>query len=238
VSKHLVADAYFSKKSFVDQLVAGGFELVSRLRSDAHLRYLYTGPKENRPGRPRQFAGRISVRELSEEVFTPCAIAEDGSWIGYTAVVNVKAWKRSARVVIVHDLDAEGAITGHRIYVTTDCSLDGGETLHIYQCRFHQEFIYRDAKQELGLEHCQAYSWQKIDFHINMSLTAASLAKAAHHLDDPEKRKTPFSIADIKTRYVNEYQGRRIITMFGIDPDSAIIRKMWPIISKLGLRTG
>jgi len=238
ISKYVVADAYFSKKPFVDQLVGEGFELVSRLRNDASLRYLYTGSKENRPGRPRQFAGRISARNLSEEVFTPCAKAEDNSWIAYTAVANIKAWKRSARVVIVHDLDEDGNITAHRIYAATECSLDGGEVLHMYQCRFHQEFLYRDAKQELGLEHCQAYSWQKIDFHINISLTAASLAKAAHHLDDPAKRKQPFSIADIKTRYVNEYQARRIITMFGIDPNSAIIRKMWPIVSKLGLRTG
>jgi hypothetical protein len=68
-----------------------------------------------------------------------------------------------------------------------------------------------------------------------MSLTAGPLAKAAHHLNDQAKRKLPFSITDIKTCYVNEYQGRRKITMFGVDPNSPIIRKMWPIISKLGL---
>lgn len=209
---------------------------MSRLRNDTHLRYLYMGPKENRRGRPRTFNGRVSVRALSEEVFTSCAQADDGSWIAYTAVVNIKAWKRKARVVVVHDLNEQGDVKGHRIYVTTDCSLDGGVVLHMYQCRFQQEFLYRDAKQELGLEHCQAYSWQKIDFHINLALTAGSLAKAAHHPEEPATRVQPFSIADIKTRYVNKYQARRIITMFGIDPDSAIIRLAWPLISKLGLR--
>lgn len=236
ISKYLVADAYFSKKPFVDQLVNEGFEFVSRLRTDTHLRYIYTGPKEERRGAPRQFTARVKVKELDKKVFTQCAAAEDNSWVAYSAIVNVKAWKRSASVVIVHDLSGEGEITGHRIYVSTDLSVKGEKTLHMYQSRYQQEFLYRDAKQELGLEHSQAYSWQKIDFHINMALTAGSLAKAAHHLDCPDKRREPFSIADIKTMYVNEYQARRIISMFRIDPDSTLIKKMWPIIRKLGLR--
>ncbi len=39
-----------------------------------------------------------------------------------------------------------------------------------------------DSKQEIGLGDCQAYSWQKIDFHLNASLTTVALAKAAHCL--------------------------------------------------------
>ena len=236
VSKYVAADAYFSRKPFVDQLINSGFELVSRLRTDAHLRYLYTGPKENRSGAPRKYEGRVDARQLRPDVFTPCCQGDDGSWIGYTAVVNVKAWKRQARVVIVHDLDENTNVTGHRIYVSTDTQLDGGELLHIYQCRFQQEFLYRDAKQELGLEHCQAYSWQKIDFHLNISLTVGSLAKVAHHLQDQDQRLRPFSIADIKTQYRNEYQAVRILSLCRIDLHHPLIVKLWPNIRNHGLR--
>lgn len=236
VSKYVAADAYFSRKPFVDQLVGCGFELVSRLRTDAHLRYLYTGPKEKRSGAPRKYDGRVDTRQLRPDVFTPCCQAADGSWIGYTAVVNVKAWKFPARVVVVHDLDEDGKITGHRIYVSTDVQLDGGELLHMYQCRFQQEFLYRDAKQELGLEHCQAYSWEKIDFHLNVSLTVGSLAKVAHHLQDQTQRSRPFSIADIKTQYRNEYQAVRILSLCRIDLHHPLILKLWPDIKNHGLR--
>lgn len=236
VSKYVAADAYFSRKPFVDQLLGSGFELVSRLRTDAHLRYLYTGPKEKRSGAPRKYDGRVDARQLRPDVFTPCCQAEDGSWIGYTAVVNVKAWKLPARVVVVHDLDEDGKITGHRIYVSTDVQLDGGELLHIYQCRFQQEFLYRDAKQELGLEHCQAYSWEKIDFHLNVSLTVGSLAKVAHHLQNQAQRAKPFSIADIKTQYRNEYQAIRILSLCRIDLHHPFILKLWPDIKNHGLR--
>jgi hypothetical protein len=236
VSKYVAADAYFSRKPFVDQLVSSGFELVSRLRTDAFLRYIYTGSKENRSGAPRKYDGQVDARQLRPDVFTPCCQSEDGSWIGYTAVVNVKAWKRPARVVIVHDLDENAKVTGHRIYVSTDLQLEGGELLHIYQCRFQQEFLYRDAKQELGLEHCQAYSWEKIDFHLNVSLTVGSLAKVAHHLQDQVQRQRPFSIADIKTQYRNEFQAVRILTLCRIDLHHPLIQKLWPDINNYGLR--
>ena len=39
-SKHLSADAYFSKKPFIDNVLEAGMHLVSRLRDDAHLQYL------------------------------------------------------------------------------------------------------------------------------------------------------------------------------------------------------
>jgi hypothetical protein len=62
VSLYVVAGAYFSRKPFLDQLLASNFHLVSRLRTDGHLRYLYAGPKENRPGAPpSSMAGLISV---------------------------------------------------------------------------------------------------------------------------------------------------------------------------------
>ncbi|WP_420457940.1 transposase [Neolewinella sp.] len=236
VSSQVVADAYFSKKPFVDQLLGAGFELVSRLRNDAHLRYLYRGVHVKRPGARKQFAGRVNVRDLDHSVFDLFAEAEDRTWKAYQAVVNAKALKRRVGVVIIHDLDAGGVITAHRIYLSTDQGLTGPQIVHAYQCRFQQEFLYRDAKQQLGLEHSQAYTWPKIDFHFNLCLTVGSLAKAAHHLVDQTQRALPFSIADIKTCYVNDYQARRTTRMFGIDPESTLIRSAWSKITNFGLR--
>lgn len=236
ISKYLAVDAYFSRHPFVDQLVTEGFKVVTRLRKDAKIRYMYHGPKEKRPGKPRQYDGYVEVRSLREDVFTPCAIDEDGKWIAYQAVVNIEALKRQVMLVVVHDLGNDGEISGHRLYISTDMKLNGGEVLHIYQCRFQQEFLYRDAKQELGLEHCQAYSWQKNDYHFNVALTVGSLAKAAYHLRSPGEPLGSFSIADIKQRHMNEYQARRIISLCRLDLDDALMRKLQPEISNFGLR--
>ena len=48
----VVADAAFSVKSFVDELMGVGFNLVSRFRNDAVLHYIYQGPHSVGRGRP------------------------------------------------------------------------------------------------------------------------------------------------------------------------------------------
>jgi hypothetical protein len=210
--------------------------VITRLRKDAKIRYIYRGRKEKRRGRPRQFDGYVDVRSLRADVFTPCAVDEDDKWIAYQAVVNVEALKRQVVLVVVHDLDGDGKVSGHRLYISTDMKLDGGEVLHIYPCRFQQEFLYRDAKQELGLEHCQAYSWQKNDYHFNVALTVGSLAKVAYHLRGPGQPVGSFSIADIKQRHMNEYQAQRILSLCRLDLDEDLIRRLQPQISNFGLR--
>ncbi len=236
ISRTVVADAYFSKAPFINKLTAADLDVVSRLRTDARMRYLYKGPPSSGRGRPKQYDGMVQPRELRPEVFAKCGSDPDGKWIAYTAIVNIPAWGSLARVVIIHQLDEDAKITSHRIFVSTNTELTGEEVLVYYPARFQQEFLYRDAKQELGLDQSQAYSAAKIDFHVNTSLTVGSLAKVAHHLSDPEQRGLPFSIADTKTEYVNEHQAFRILSMCNIDIHLPIITKMLPAIRNYGKR--
>ena len=85
------------------------------------------------------------------------------------------------------------------------------------------EFLYRDAKQFVGLEHCQSQSETKLHFHFNTALTTVSLAKAIQHLSQPIEQRNPFSMADIKTQYFNELIFDLIIQQCGICPHQAKI---------------
>jgi len=236
VSNYLVVDAYFSRNPFIDRMIEAGYNVVSRLKKNVYMRYLYTGLRAKGRGAPKKYDGKIDPLNLRENVFSPCAKADDDSWIAYEAVVHIRSWKRKAKIVVIHDLDKQGQVKSYRILVSTDLQLNGGEVIHMYQCRFQQEFLFRDAKQEAGLEHCQAYSWERIYFHVNIALSAVSLAKAAHHLVQSVEQRRAFSIADIRTRYTNEYQAKRIFSICGIDPQTAKIKSLWEKISNLGKR--
>jgi len=200
------------------------------------MRYLYYGPRRKGRGRPKQYDGRIDPKNLREDQFNVCAKAEDGSWIAYEAVVNIRAWKRSARVVIEHTLDENGDIKSYKIYACTDTSMNGGEIKHAYNSRFQIEFLYRDAKQEAGLQHCQARSTEKLHFHINTALTCVSLAKAAYHLTIPVDQRGAFSIADVKTNYANDLLFNRIICWSGITPNHKIIKIVRNKVKAFGRR--
>jgi hypothetical protein len=235
ISNLLLVDAYFAKRPFIDSMVDAGFIVTTRLRKDARLRYLYKGPKHRGRGRPKQYEGRIDIYNLHPDKVKNCAQADDGSWIAYELVANVQAWKRNVKLVVVHELREDGSVRTARLIACTDVDIDGGCALFAYHSRFQIELLYRDAKQHLGLTHCQARSEKRIHFHLNASLTAVSLAKVAHHLEQGKQEK-PFSMADIKTRYANELLLERFISTFGIDPNMSKINSLRDQVTNFGRR--
>ena len=227
VSRYVAADGFFACQPFVDRVVGAGFDLITRLRTNARLRYLYEGPHEQRRGRRRQYDGYVNPRDLRSDYFELFAQAADGSWRAYAAIVNVEAWKRNVRLVVVQHLDRRtGQVRSHTLLASTDPEMTGAQVLQHYQCRFQIEFLFRDAKQHAGLTHCQARSWQKIDFHLNTALTAVSLARVVHQLSQPAGERTSFSMADVKMLYANELLLNQFFSMCGINPDQPKI-KSW-----------
>jgi hypothetical protein len=63
ICKLLVADAYFSKESFVTGVKMMGFNLISRFRDDVNLKYLYTGPKSGKRGQASEVRGKGGSQE-------------------------------------------------------------------------------------------------------------------------------------------------------------------------------
>ena len=234
ISNIVAADAFFARAPFINALINAGFEVVTRLRKDSVLRYLYHGPKRRGRGRPKTYDGRIDPMNLRQDQFSVCAKAEDDSWIAYEAVINVRAWKRNVRLVVEQSLDEKGQIKSYKLYVATDLSMPGGEVKHAYNCRYQIEFLYRDAKQHAGLSQCQARSEEKLFFHLNTALTCVSLAKAAFHIPLPAEKRKSFSMADIKNAYANEFIFDRIISMFGICPNSTLIKSARDSIRAFG----
>lgn len=221
ISKYIVVDAYFSKEPFVSAICLEEFDIVSRLRDDASLNYLYRGPKTQGRGRPKKYDGKIDYKKLKDDYFTLIENSENSS-VNH-GIVYSKSLKRDVSIVIINTKKKEK--WSHKIYMTTDLELSADKILEYYQTRFQIEFLYRDGKQHTGLNDCQARSENKLDFHFNMSLTTINVAKIAHWISVPKGKRKSFSMADIKTRYHNELLMNRIFIMFGIKPNDAKNKK-------------
>ncbi len=218
ISKYLVADAWFSKKSFVDKIISLDMHLVSRLRDDADLRYLSKAPLTGKRGRPRKYTGKIDTSNIDQDYFT--FISEDKESLIYATEVYSKALKRNILVVHVTYSKANGK-DARKLYFSTDISMDPGDVLLYYHSRFQIEFLYRDGKQHTGLNDSQARSENKLHFQFNASLTSINIAKAIHWLSIPKKERGAFSMADIKTMNHNILMLNRFFDVFGIYPHSA-----------------
>jgi hypothetical protein len=226
LSSYLAADAYFAKRSFIDRICKSTkLQVISRLRRDASLRYLYTGPRSGGRGRPRQYAGKVDFTKPNFEHFT--LSHQDQELRIYSAVLNCPCLKRNIRVAYTQYLDAANLPTHYKLYFSTDLDLPAWMIVKYYRLRYHQEFLIRDAKQFTGLADCQARSMNKIDFHVNMALTAVNVAKVEQGL----KAEQPFSMADVKTLYHNQLLLDRFISILPkgveLDKNDPEIRKLY-----------
>jgi hypothetical protein len=88
----------------------------------------------------------------------------------------------------------------------TDCS--AMDILRYYKARFQIEFLFRDAKQHMGLCNCQSTHQEKLDFHFNASLAALNLLRLEdrrQNLDAGAGGRHVISIASGKIRKFNAH---------------------------------
>ncbi len=69
ISDVVVSDAYFAKETFVTGLKKMGFDLVSRLPRNASLRYIHSGERTNKKGRPRKYDGKVDIENMVYDKF-------------------------------------------------------------------------------------------------------------------------------------------------------------------------
>ena len=171
-----VGDGFYAKQKVFDTVTDLGGDLITRLRSDANLRYLYTGAPKDGPGRPKQYDGKIDWddRETLTRRFDEVGRLPDQPEVRvFTTVANSPHFERDFRIVLLVGPGGEEQI----ILASTNTNQHAEEVARYYRLRYQIEFVIRDAKQHTGLTHCQARSQEKLNFHLNMSVATANLLR-------------------------------------------------------------
>jgi hypothetical protein len=226
LSKYILVDAYFSKEPFITAICKEKFEIISRLRKDAHLQYEYIGLQKKGRGRPKTFDGKVDYQNINLNYFEE--IEKCGKEKIYQGKLYSKALKKWINLVIVYSF--KKGKWNHKNYFSTDLNLNAKTLIEYYRARFQIEFLYRDAKQHTSLNHCQARSEKKLNMHFNLALTAVNIAKITHWIPLKNEKKLPFSMSNVKINYLNDLHIDRFIKGFGISPN---LYKNKSIISKL-----
>jgi DDE superfamily endonuclease len=215
--KYWVVDGFYSKRKFVDGVVALNLQVISKLRSDADMRSLYQGVQKPR-GAKRKYDGKVDLRELSR--LSHVRQLEPQLDL-YTLVVWHVSLKRKIRIAAVVDTRTPGK-TGVALLFSTEIDLDAERILQYYKARFQIEFIFRDAKQFTGLCDAQTRNPQTLDFHFNASLSALNLAKYEDQLRTSQNLQQqpspPFSMASYKRVAFNDHLLERFIAMLELNP--------------------
>lgn len=226
LSDYLVVDGYFAKSGFVDEIMdETNLHVVSKLRKDADLKYIYKGPQKKGRGAPRKFDGKIGISNPDKRRIP--LVYEDENCKVYSGVVWSTRLKRKIKLAYVEWWKEDRYTGQYAVLFSTDLELDGEVIYRYYKSRFQIEFLFRDAKQHVGLNHCQARDEEKLYFHFNACLTTVSLAKAIHFLPIPKEHRGSFSMSDIKMLYSNCILAKRIISNLDFQLSSKLINKIY-----------
>lgn len=211
-------DGYFAKKNFINPVCEQtNLSVVCLLRRDADLRYLYKGPRKEGRGRSKKYDGKVDVHNIDKRRIR-LKYSDDELNI-YGACLNSKSMKRNIKVAYTEFKNKDGQVVSTKMFFSTDTQMDAVEIVRYYRLRFQIEFLFRDAKQHTGLQHCQARSEEKLHFHFNTSLTSVSLGKVLQRQDCEPCQSISLSIADIKTELTNRNMIYRIISMYDLNPN-------------------
>ncbi len=204
----VAADGGYSTQTFVEGVRALGLHTVGRLRKDKVLRFRYTGPHARRPGRKRQFDGRFDRRDLGR--MTRTTLKQEQVDL-YHGELHSQAWQRWPQVVYVLPRGANPQTKEGVLLYSTDLELAPKRLFRLYRARFQIEFAFRDAKQHLGLNDCQARSQAKLHFHFNTVFAALFWARLQTRLQ-AEGAPGPFSLRNCKRHNLEQEIHKRIGT--------------------------
>lgn len=211
-TKYMTVDGYFTKQKFINGLLLLGLNVIGKLRVDAHLKMIYTGPRRVGRGRPKKYKGKSKISELegfSYETDVVCdgEVVKLYSGIFYCPFLglNIKA------IALVKE-------NATCVLYSTDTALGSLRIYTYYKARYQIEFIFRDGKQHTGLADCQSRDKDTLHFHFNISLSALNLVKAEEMIDnDANATERPFSMASYKAINHNEMMIERFSSMLDLD---------------------
>ena len=206
--KRLVADGNYAVKKFVDGVCALGLEMVGHLRNDANAKYLYQGEQKGR-GRRRLYEGKVDWHNLDQSRWKEEGEVRKGIQIR-TAILFHVSLKRKVKVAMLYQTKDESR---YALLFSTDLELSGHDIARFYRARFQIEFLFRDAKQNMGFSHCQARDSQKIQFHWNTVMSALNLAKLHTARHQPRR----FSLATYKQQCSNQHLLKLFSDKLGFD---------------------
>lgn len=169
----------------MSDLTNNGKHLITKLRSDTNLKYLNDKPRiKGQRGASRKYDGKVDfkkngISDLSKWILVGADEKYPHLTI-YTQQLYAVNFDRILKVVLLLNTKTNKYV----LLASTDMEIYARLITKYYQLRFQIEFIFRDAKQFMGLNDCQARDENKLDYHFNASLTAVNIARKAIQQDE------------------------------------------------------
>lgn len=181
-----------------------GLYLISKLRCDAALWFLYQGSYKGR-GAPRKYGEKVDYAHIPIQYMRNSEVTDQVLTDLYQMTVRHKGFGQCLNVVVIGKINLKTGKTAQVVLFSTDLEWSWDKLIDYYRLRFQIEFNFRDAKQYWGLEDFMNIGQTQVYNAANLSMFMVNLSYVLRH-------KTPFlcrSVIDLKAwfradKYVRE----------------------------------
>lgn len=229
--KHFVVDGHFGNNNAVQMVLQCGLAIVSKLRCDSALYFLYDGPQK-KLGVDKIYGKKINYPNIPKKYLVSDETEKGIKTCIYHATMLHKKFAQKLNVVIITKINLKTGTFANAILFTVDLELSYEKIIEFYRLRFQIEFNFRDAKQFWGLEDFMNTKEIPLTNAINMSLFMGNLSKVLLHdfrLSYPES-----GILDLKANFRAVKYVEETIKILPEKPDPIVLEQVFEHVSSLG----
>ena len=181
-----------------------GLHLVSKLRYNSALYFLYAGPYAGR-GPRRKYGKKLDYRNIPSAYLQATSIDEGIETNIYQMPLWHKTFADMLNIVVIVKRNVQTHKTAHVVLFSSDLALGYAQLIDYYRLRFQLEFNFRDAKQYWGLEDFMSVHEKPVYNSANLAMFMVNVSQA---LIRPMRAQWPaFSVNDLKAWF----RGRKYV---------------------------
>lgn len=229
--KHFVVDGHFGNNNAVQMVLQCGLSIVSKLRCDSALYFIYDGVQK-KFGPDKIYGKKINYRKIPKKYLVSSETKKGIKTCIYHATMVHKKLAQKLNIVIITKTNLKTGAFANVVLFTVDLKLPYEKIIEFYRLRFQIEFNFRDAKQFWGLEDFMNINEVPVTNAINMSLFMGNLSKVLLH--DFRQSHPESGIIDLKAYFRAAKYVEETIKMLPKKPDPIVLEQVFEHVSSLG----
>lgn len=227
--RHIALDGHFGNNNALQMVLQCTLHLVSKLRSDAALYFLYEGQQKAR-GPKRKYGSKIDYANIPAKYLVSQKTEKGIQTKIYQSKMLHKSFSQMLNVVIITKTHLKTGRFAHVILFSSDLALSHEKMVDYYSLRFQIEFNFRDAKQFWGLEDFMNIKETQLTNALNLSLFMANLSQVL--LREFRQTNPESGILDLKAYYRAAKYFEETIKMLPQKPEPILFEQIFGRLAK------
>jgi len=222
--RHIALDGHFGNNNALQMVLQCSLDLVSKLRSDSALYFLYEGQQKAR-GPNRKYGSKVDYANMPAKYLVSQKNEKGIQTKVYQSKMLHKSFAQMLNVVIVTKTNLKTGRFAHVILFSSDLALSCEKIIEYYSLRFQIEFNFRDAKQFWGLEDFMNIKETQLTNALNLSLFMTNLSQVL--LREFRQTNPESGVLDLKAYYRAAKYFEETIKMLPQKPEPILFEQIF-----------